>query len=87
MDRGRTDARKCNQLWVPTGFAHGFCTLKPDTIVAYKVTQYYSPDHDKGVMWNDPAIGVAWPDLADPATLSARTRCSRCWPTCPLFQR
>lgn len=65
---------KCNQLWVPTGFAHGFCTLKPDTIVAYKVTQYYSPDHDKGVMWNDPAIGVAWPDLADPATLSGKDK-------------
>lgn len=65
---------KCNQLWVPIGFAHGFCTLLPDSIVTYKVTSHYSAKHDKGLRWNDPAIGIVWPDLADAETLSAKDR-------------
>lgn len=67
-------AEKCNQLWVPVGFAHGFCTLQPDSVVTYRVTSYYSPEHDKGLRWNDPAIGIAWPDLADVETLSGKDR-------------
>lgn len=67
-------AAACNQLWVPAGFAHGFCTLEPDTVVCYKVTNYYSPECDRGVRWDDPAIGVEWPALADPDTLSAKDR-------------
>jgi dTDP-4-dehydrorhamnose 3,5-epimerase len=63
-----------NQLWVPPGFAHGFCTLEPNTVIGYRVTSYYSPEHDKGVAWDDPEIGVAWPDVADPETLSAKDR-------------
>lgn len=67
-------AAQGNQLWVPPGFAHGFCTLEPDCLVSYKVTSYYAPEADKGVAWDDPDIGVAWPDLADPETLSAKDR-------------
>jgi len=63
-----------NQLWIPAGFAHGFCTLRPDTVINYKVTAYYSADHDKGLAWNDPAIGIHWPGEADPDTLSAKDR-------------
>jgi len=62
------------QLWIPTGFAHGFCTLAPDTVLTYKVTSYYSQEHDKGLAWDDPAIGIAWPELADRETLSAKDR-------------
>ena len=63
-----------NQLWVPAGFAHGFCTLEPNTIISYRVTSYYSPEHDKGLAWDDPQIAVEWPDVADPDTLSAKDR-------------
>jgi len=62
------------QLWVPPGFAHGFCSLAPDTVICYKVTGYYSAECDKGLAWDDPAIGIVWPDVADPDTLSPKDR-------------
>lgn len=65
---------KVNQLWVPVGFGHGFCTLEPNTIISYRVTDYYSPEHDKGLAWDDPDVGIAWPDVADPDTLSKKDR-------------
>ncbi len=65
-------AERGNQLWIPAGFLHGFCTLEPDCLVAYKVTAYYDRNSDKGVAWNDPAIGIQWPEIADPTQLSAK---------------
>lgn len=67
-------AENGKQLWIPPGFAHGFCSLEPETVICYKVTGYYSAECDKGLAWDDPAIGVAWPDIADPETLSAKDR-------------
>ena len=63
-----------NQLWVPVGFGHAFCTLEPDSIISYRVTNYYSPEHDKGVAWDDPDIAIDWPKIANPETLSAKDR-------------
>ena len=68
---GAGDAR---QLLVPIGFAHGFCTLEPDTEVIYKVTNFFSAPHDRGILWSDPALGIAWPVAAEDATLSAKDR-------------
>lgn len=62
------------QLWLPPGFAHGFCSLEPNTVICYKVTDYYSAECDLGLCWNDPAIGIVWPEAADPHTLSLKDR-------------
>jgi dTDP-4-dehydrorhamnose 3,5-epimerase len=63
-----------NQLWIPVGFGHGFCSLEPSTIISYRCSGYYSAENDRGVAWNDPELAISWPDVADPETLSAKDR-------------
>ncbi|MBL4906698.1 MAG: dTDP-4-dehydrorhamnose 3,5-epimerase [Sneathiella sp.] len=53
-------AENWHQLWVPPGFAHGYCTLTTNVEFLYKVTNDYSPEHGQGLLWNDPAIGINW---------------------------
>lgn len=60
------------QLYVPAGFAHGFCTLTGNTEVLYKVSADYAPAAEGGILWNDPDLAIAWPIEAQEATLSAR---------------
>lgn len=67
-------AENWEQMLVPAGFAHAFCTLEAGTEVIYKVTDYYAPQHDRGILWNDPAIGIEWPVGAEAAVLSAKDR-------------
>lgn len=57
-------------LYVPAGFAHGFCTLRPGTEIAYKVSDVYAPDCDGGIAWDDPALGIDWPVAPRDAVLS-----------------
>ena len=61
-----------NQLFVPKGFAHGFLTLVPDTEVLYKVNAPYSPAHERAIRFDDPAIGIAWPAVDAPLTISGK---------------
>jgi dTDP-4-dehydrorhamnose 3,5-epimerase len=63
-----------HQLWVPPGFAHGFVTRSVDTEVFYLVTSYYSPTHDRGLLWNDPALGIDWGVDDGAAQLSDKDR-------------
>jgi dTDP-4-dehydrorhamnose 3,5-epimerase len=71
---------RLEQILIPRGFAHGFCTLVPDTLVVYKVDNDYSAAHDGGILWNDPALGIPWPVAADAATVSDKDR------ALPLFR-
>jgi dTDP-4-dehydrorhamnose 3,5-epimerase len=59
-------------LYVPVGFAHGFCTLEPMTEVAYKVSADYAPDADAGIAWDDPALGIEWPVAPEDAQVSRK---------------
>ncbi|TMJ01495.1 MAG: dTDP-4-dehydrorhamnose 3,5-epimerase [Alphaproteobacteria bacterium] len=60
------------QLFVPRGFAHAFCTLAPDTLVAYKVDDFYAPASESGLIWNDPLLAIEWPIAPDDVVLSDR---------------
>jgi dTDP-4-dehydrorhamnose 3,5-epimerase len=65
------------QLLVPVGFAQGFCKLEPNTEVLYKVSSQFSPEHDAGILWNDPDLGIAWPMPGPKVIVSER---DKYWP-------
>lgn len=55
-----------NQLWIPTGFAHGFFVLSSEALVSYKCTDFYHPNDEGSIRWNDPDIGITWPMKVPP---------------------
>jgi len=65
-------AANWRQLWVPAGFAHAYCTLEEDTEFLYKVTNFYAPDHDAGIAFDDPDLGIDWPIDTKDAILSEK---------------
>ncbi|MET0182368.1 MAG: dTDP-4-dehydrorhamnose 3,5-epimerase [Caulobacterales bacterium] len=71
------------QLYVPAGFAHGFCTITPDAEVLYKVSAPYAPDAEGGLLWSDPALEIAWPVSQAEATVNAR---DAAWPTLAVLE-
>ena len=70
----KLDDENRQQLYVPSGFAHGFSTLKPDTLVYYKISTPYTPEHERGILWNDPDLGINWQVSPDRVVLSDRDR-------------
>jgi dTDP-4-dehydrorhamnose 3,5-epimerase len=75
------------QLWVPPGFAHGYLTLSETADFLYKATDYYAPQHERALLWNDAHVGVDWPlaDLGHAPTLSAKDLQADSWADCPLY--
>jgi dTDP-4-dehydrorhamnose 3,5-epimerase len=55
------DDREMSALWIPPGFAHGFCALTDEVDVTYKCTEFYTPSDERGVLWNEPLLGIKWP--------------------------
>jgi dTDP-4-dehydrorhamnose 3,5-epimerase len=60
------DADSKRSVWIPAGFAHGFLVLSDSAEVQYKTTDYYAPQHERTLLWNDPALAIAWPLEGEP---------------------
>jgi len=77
-------AENKRQLWVPVGFAHGFCVVSEFAEVLYKTTDYYAPGHERCVIWNDPDLAIAWPLEAAP-TVSAKDQAGKSFKEAEVF--
>ena len=71
-------AENKHSMYVPPGFAHGFCVVSDRAEFHYKCSGYYMPGHERSLLWNDPALGIAWPIAADQACLSAKDAQAPC---------
>ncbi len=72
----RLSAAERNMLWIPAGFAHGFYVLSSGAEFLYKATDYWAPEHERTLLWNDPALGIAWP-LSAPPVINAKDAAGR----------
>jgi len=80
----RLSAENKRQLWVPAGFAHGFCVISEVAEVLYKTTDYYAPQHERCVLWNDPDLAIAWPLTGEPV-VSAKDQAGQPFKTAEVF--
>ena len=74
------------QLWVPPGMAHGFLVLSETADFLYKTTDYYAPAHERCILWNDPALGIEWPDAGVDIQLSAKDQAGSEWKQAQTFE-
>jgi dTDP-4-dehydrorhamnose 3,5-epimerase len=73
------------QLWVPPGFAHGFLVLSDTAEFLYKTTDYYAPEYERCIAWNDPVLAIAWPDMGMAPVLSGKDQQGRSLAEAPVF--
>ena len=73
------------QLWIPEGFAHGFMTLSDTAEFLYKTTNYYAPESDRGIRWNDETIGITWPEIDSEILTSAKDSVAKSFPDAEYF--
>lgn len=78
-------AENHRQLWIPPGFAHGFVVLSDTADLVYKATAYYAPESDRGLLWNDPDIAIAWPQLDIDFSLSEKDQHQPAFKQAELF--
>ena len=81
----RLSSEDHRMLWVPPGFAHGFCVLSEYADVLYKSSDFYAPEYERSILWNDPDIGIEWPLVGDPI-LSAKDRIGKPLREAELFE-
>jgi dTDP-4-dehydrorhamnose 3,5-epimerase len=81
----RLSAENRRQLWIPEGFAHGFLVLSPTAEMLYKTTDYWTPEHERCIRWDDPELGIAWPALDTPPLVSAKDARGLSWSRAPHF--
>ncbi|EWC42405.1 dTDP-4-dehydrorhamnose 3,5-epimerase [Stutzerimonas stutzeri] len=80
----RLNAQNQRQLWIPEGFAHGFLVLSESAEFLYKTTDYYAPEHERSLLWNDPQLGIQWP-IDEPPQLSAKDQAGKRLSEAELF--
>jgi dTDP-4-dehydrorhamnose 3,5-epimerase len=81
----RLSAENRQQLWVPAGFAHGFLVLSATAEVLYKATDYYAPQHERCLLWNDPELAIAWPLTTETPILSPKDQAGQPWKSAEVF--
>lgn len=74
------------QLWIPPGCAHGFVVLSESADFLYKTTDYYAPEHERCIAWNDPTLNIDWPDLGQAPVLSAKDAAGVAWADALFFE-
>jgi len=73
------------QLWIPEGFAHGFYVMSDEAEIFYKCTEYYMPEHDRAILWNDPKLGIKWPLLSPHPLISKKDSEANCFSNADVY--